>query len=1061
MRSVAFFIGVFCAGLVIFLLFTGQISTLFVGGSGDESTREWEVKRKDRGPNRVSHTAIDPSTGRVRFTLSGNLDDEALSVDQVDAPTSLSQAVVKIPIQRPASGSESADPDAASAGAIRVTEFELSMGRISYRPHSEAKHFEMRGGIEGRGDDGSRFRTDSIDAEFTGDRAAQLVGRDPVEVSFPAFRLFGTNGFAGTIDSQLGLTRLTIAAPVVVALDRTHGGALLGLGSTAVDSGVSDEQIFLISKGPLVIDRARNEAVFEGEVVVFPASASATLNPAPEPIAAQSRFECEGLRLAFDPATVRFVEAEARRGLLPVRGFLTHSSGGTHELNADGLVWNESTGRVDLDGDVSIQGSRGRFRSRAATVFPRDRRVELWDHVLAELRSRMSNAGEVDLGSAPQDSDWIVSADRAVFTYGARAAEEKKKGTASAIESLRAWSDQPGKLLIRERRDDGARVEGSYLTYEARSGRVQITGPEEAPSSLRPSFKNGRSRVGSDRMIVGVDDRTLEFLGATQGEIYGWDLRKRLTETSSEAPPTWLQERGPEDYADVRCESLRLRWGAGSELEELVASGASGMAPMSLEIRGQDWCRCGGERFEWSRDLQRISLTGPPKTQTLESAFAKLSGERIDFDLTRLELTAQDTTEVHVEIPRDAFEPTPDGDSIVARGTKIVIDSPELRLVLVERPHEDERTKASAESKREPERESAGLSVASASAWNSRGGQVSVVDGSLAVAGQQVTWEANTQRIRLDGVGQQRIFRFGPDGLDELVADRIEVDMALSRAELDGQVRATIHQGAAPGDRDTPSPLGAPNADCEWQAEAGRVVVQFEQRNGARGDAVDSRLDLVHFEATRGVRVSQDAAGVVLLGTTATWDRRDQTLRILDPDGQARQTVQHGGGRNSIIARQLHVTPTFHDGELESVWVFMQDEVLGTFRPEQVPGNGSTPENFRLIADNLLVRLAPRSRGAVESGSAWGNVVFQGGDHQVFSSQVVYREAARELTFYGAPGEQVQIVHKGKASKGSERVTLRLGEGGGYTVELKASEPWRGDEIKAVMQQLEKEDRLR
>lgn len=1061
MKGIAFFIGVFSAGLVIFLLFTGQISTLFTGGPDDETGQIQSAENNPENPNQVSHTALDPNTGRVRFTLSGNLDDESLSMDQIDAPTTLSNAVVKIPIH----GSPGDGTSSSGDTVVGITMFELATGKISYRPHTKSKHFEMRGGIEGKGDDGSRLRTDSIDVDFGPERDALLVGRDPVEIAFPAFRLFGSNGLEGTIDSQVGLTRLIIAPPVVVALDRSQGGALLGLGTSEAATGSAEEQIFLISKAPLVIDRLRNEAIFEGEVVVFPAGLSATLNPAPDPNAAVSRFECEGLRLSFDSKTVRFVEAEAKRGTLPVRGYLTDSSGSPYELNADALLWTESAGRVDLSEEVSIRGARGVFRSKNATLFPRDRRVELREQVMAELRTEMRD--DSNAGDSPHPTDWIITADRAEFTYGSRAGTAEKRG-GSVIERLRAWSNQAGRLTIRERRDDGARLDGSHLTYDARAGTVVVTGPEGSPESLRPTFKNGRSRVGSQRMTVSIEDRSILFSGQTQGEIYGWDVRDRLQENPTSATPSWLLERGADDYADVRCEELRLRWDRAAILQEVVASGTPGGDAMSLEIRGADWCRCGGERFEWKRELQRVLLSGPPGGQKLETAFADLRGEKIDFDLAKLELRATDSTEAHVRIPRSAVRAGANADSGhdlgIGGGSEITIDSPELRLQLAERP----RTKASDEATAgtstagDMEDESPELMVVSASAWNPLGGHVTVVDGALAVAGQQVHWDGASQRIRLDGDGQQRIFRFGPEGIDDLTADRIEIDFVRGQATLEGRVRASLHQSGQTTVKSSSSVLPASSADCVWRVEAGRVVIEFDGHGVASSDGADRRLVLQHFEATQGVRVSQAETQVVLIGTMCRWERRDQTLRILDPDGQAMQTVQHGvNRRNSIIARQIHVTPEVRNGRFESVWVFMQDEVLGTFRPEHATEDRNSPDSFRLISDNLLVKLSPDSENAIQSGSAWGHVVFQGGDYQVFSSQALYRETEHELSFFGQPNEQVQLAHRGKNLPGAERLSLRRSAKGGFTVAMQESSPWRGDEIQRVMRQLEREDRVR
>lgn len=1088
MKGFSFFVGVFSAGLVIFLFFTGQFSALFTGPDGSVGGAEWTEPFDSEDVNRVNHTSIDPDAGRVQFTLSGDLDQEAIRIDEIDTANTLSNAVITIPIYRGDGATASAsEPDA--SGLSSMTELVLKTARISYQPEDLNKKIQLRGGIEGTGNDGSQFRTETMDLTFGENESAELVGTEAVTATFPAFQLFGTNGFTGAIDASVGLTHLTIQPPVVVALDRTRGGSLLGLGETEADGAADGEQVFLIGHGPLVIDRKKNQAIFQDDVVVFRASNAATLNPAPDPKRAPSRFECEGLRLDFDPKTLRFVDAEALRGTHPVRAYLTDPDGEVYKLTTNRLSWGESLAQVDLEGDIQIDGEIGRFGALEATLFPAERRCELRRQVFAHLRSDKLNEKQSkpgDEGStnssgetntkrdgktgATLESDWILAADRADFVYSS-----KREAGASGVERFRAYSDTPGKLKIREDRQGGARLEGTELVYEAKTGAVKVSGSEAAPN-VRPVFLDGRNRVNANVIRLRLDARELTFEDGVTSEIHNLALR------TGNKPPKWLRNRGPDNYADIRCEWLRVGWGENSEVVEIEARGYWSPSPgspipadakqLSFRVWGEEACVVTADHFTWSRTEQTLTLKGRPGKQRLESEFSILVGQEIAFDLAKLELAAVDPEHVALDVRRaklvnsksSSTAPNDKDDSMVR------IKSPFLTLSLAETSDPSDPKKAAGKAE-ESDEGSRSLTLVGARAWTEReGDSVTINDGVLAASGREVRWDATKGSVELDGDGRQRIFHFGLDGVDELTAEKIFIDTNEQRAELEGNVVAVLHQGPPPRAKENSrraskasqtEALRQSLGDFPWRVEAGHLELWFQEQVvvSREGAAPKTRLAPDRMKAIRGVKISHPGSLVRFNGTSCEWQRQDQTLRIFDPDGQGVQTLQHGEAQtDSIIARQIHITPELETGQVRRIWVYLQDDVIGTFRPAETNRSRKTPESMRLIADNLLVEMVPEQKQTVQSAAAWGDVTFQGGDYKVLADRAIYREQNQSVSFTSAAGEQVQLIHRRKP-KNYDRLNLQRNRRGGYTIDLKGGESWRGGEIKKLLERIQKEER--
>lgn len=1031
MKRFTFFIGVFCAGLVLFLLFTGQFSKVFTGGGAtDDSLPEWAQKTRDETTNRVTYPEYDHEKGRLRFHLVGDLMDAAIRIDQVNAPKAMANAEITIPIYR----TDSDLVEAESGGFTSMTQFVMTAGEIAYQPESKLKKVILKKGIRGTGDDGSLFRTDSMEIVYREDDTAQLTGDQAIEAAFPAFEIFGSNGFEGIVDSAEGLTRLTILPPVVVALDRDQGGGLLGFRDLTADGASTDEErIFLIGDGPLVIDRAENRAEFQKQVIVFRASEASALNPAPDPTNARSRFECESLRVRFDASTLRFTDAQALSGEQPVRAYLQDANGDVYVLTADQLDWLEGTAEAKLRGGTRINGRLGEFGADHASLFPHERRCVLQDNVYARFRG-----AEMKQGSTEVQSDWLLAADQAEFIYG-----PSSKNTGSGpggLRSFRAWSREPHQLTVTEESDAGARLVGTELSYDTEAGTAQILGDASSPA-YRPQFSRGQNLMSSDRIVLHVEKQELTFDGSVQCKIDDWQLRP------GQELPKWAKDRPDGEQAIARCEWLRVQWDAQRSLQALEAKARverngvwHGEEVLTLRLRSPEPYVIIGEHISWSQAENLLVLTGPTGKQRLESSFGWMTAERIEFDIEKMLLSATDADNVHFEAHRAKLLGKAED-----REQKIVVDCPRIEVQLQENPGKQDASKNKEDA--DPTAE-----VVAVTAWGETDRPVLITDGILVASGQLVEWAAATGILDLQGEGNQRLYRLGEFGFDELNARTIRLDTVKLQATLEGEVRATLNQG-----NHAPKSSGRSTGQAfTWDLRAGQVEAWFvSQKDPANPEREQLLLD--RFEARQGVKLANAQASVWFNGSSCDWNRSDQTLRIYDQEGQDIQTLHHGKDKqNSVLARQIHITPNTITGNIEYLWVFVQDRVIGTFVPES---NAQKIESIELYAQNLIVQLFPESEPSIRNASAWGDIRFQAGELEVLAERAIFNENQQEISFEGKPNEKVKLIH-GNTMRPSDSLHLRQKPQGGYRVEMRGQQRWEGAEIREVLERIEREERI-
>lgn len=1091
MKRFSFFLAVFSVGLVLFLVVTGQFGRLFRGTDSSEPVPSWvrESQLASEG-NKVVYLKKDWGK-RVVFRLEGYLDEvTGLGVqfgEQVSAPTTLTRARIVIPMEESVAGSASA--------LTTLTELTLEAGKVVYDNNPDrAAALVLSEGLVCTADDGSRFETRSISIEYDKNlEEANLHGEDPVEVRFPAITIYGRRGLEGVVDSTNGLRELSIRPPLVVVLDQARGGTLLGLEGDLPESAASGPaaptQIYLLSDGPLVIDRTQHRATFTQHVTVFRAPPQVASDP---PAPREPRFDCTELELRFDPTTLRFVGAQARRGTEPVRVTLEDGS----RLHGDRLDWLEGQREAVLDGNVHYASRLGEFEARQARYTPALRQCRL-EAVHAQLRGRelsSSNSSGAPAATERMLGDWSMAADEAEFVVG----ERRGSGTEgrTRLRNFQARSRSPGTLIIREVREPGARLTGETLTYDGATDRLVLTGSGDR----RPLFVDGGNRTAADTVELRLAERELIFEGTVDCHLQDVPVE------DASALPAWLSERGPDDHARVQAARLRLAWNELQQfsLVEALAHGRTDAPERSpptwvrLDWIGRDPFTLEGERATWTALDSRILLTGKPARVRYRGDLVELNGELVRFELGARSLYAEDSSHVtllvrDLELLRHHLEGAP--SSPRARAHEMAAPVPaaaselgELRSVVkvvgpkvqVDLPLPISAANGNAPGETVGTNGGRGppaLPLQAVRGWNDRGGEIVLqqhrIDRTtgqqretLAVAGQDLSWDATSQRLVLQGEGRQRLERFGILGRDTLSARKVTLHTDTQRALLDGEVAARFHQ-RPPGSRGA-----GPNqpSTLPWDVKAGHVVLDFRRVE----EAGETRFEVDTLAARGRISVTSTENGVAFDGAACDWSAELQMLRVFDPDDRTSvQTFRHAAGdrASDVRAREIRVTrdPTPDGRGTERLWIYLMDEVVANFqRSADGGGTSRAPNTFRLLSQNLLVEVAPESTSSsatplgerqIRSVHAWEDVSFHAGATKVFASRGVYQASEQEASFFGRPGEKVQVVQTGMNPQTYDRVTLKQMPDGSTVIRGEGGSPWSGSDVKRILDLLESEDR--
>ncbi|MEM7168067.1 MAG: hypothetical protein AAF581_21635 [Planctomycetota bacterium] len=1053
MRRFTFFISVFSVGLVMFLAFTNQFGRIFHGDEESAKKPDWiEKAQQETGSrNRVKFQKTDRTNNRLQFELRGDLEDPngtAIDMSNMTEPQVLTNAVITLPLEPGGSPTE----DALTA----MTEFVLRAGKIQYDNNNS--RLKLMDGITGDGDDGTHFETTSLDVRYDDDtKQARMFGTKPVRISFPAVEIYGRSGFTGIVDTAAGLDELKILPPVVVSLDRSKGGGLLGLrptkGSDSRGAGI-EQQVFLVGDGELTIDRINNKAVFHDRVRIFEAPKTATIDNPPPP--GDSWFSCEELQLAFDSTTLKFIGATALRGERPVEVHLPDNN----MIAAGRLQWNEGSGEALLDEGIEGSGKFVNFRADKARLLSLERRCHLDGNVTAEFQrtAKAETAG----GNPRLLSRWkMTGTDHAELSWLEKSRNQTERGR---LREFRATAAVAHGLRITEERENGAELTGTTVVYDGASDTLKMLGTAKAPQ-LRPSFREGpggRNEIAAGQIALALTTPKLIFTEAVHFVIYDLPARDLPTKESSEAKePRWLRDRGANDHAKGTCHQLALAWDENRALQDVIASAKEGAAQeIMFELVGSERAKLEGRAVSWAADDQRIRLEGTPGSLSYRDNAVRLSGEEIHFDIIKHTLAANDSHQVRLEARTELLPSSSDPNAQRGQPSQqrpVVILSPRLHVQLATT---DAREQTSV--KPASYNDDALGNVVFARAWDDAGGFVEISDGVLVAMGQEVLWDAAASELELKGEARQRILHLEGDNDDELTAKSIKVFTDKRQVVLDGEVRGWIHQQPPTGSSNTS------RVDVPWNFSATRVTAALAEVS------IGGKTELVLDDVTaKGrIRIESPDRSVGFEGSACQWARSRQTLIVSDPDDElALQTLRYGapeGGQSDVRAREIRVTrnPGAHNAT-ETLWVFLTGDVVGNFQTTTaVTGNGGLqkPTSLRLLAENLLAELRPapqqrKSRNSkqplqLHTVSVWQGVNFLSGDLCVLADRSTYTRANETLVFSAFDGNRVQLIEKNVTSKSFEQLTLRQRENGKYSVKARGGSGTQGAEILKILELL-------
>ncbi len=1075
MKRFGFFLAVFSVGLLVLLLSTGQLDKLFrAGDSTVELPRMAPPARSGAQRDRMEFRSLDLARGRERFTISGTTDEAAyLDPQNLQNARNFYDAVIEVP--------EYGAGDARAAQAPPVL-YRLE-ARHAFLDVAKAT-LRMSESIIAKENDETRFQSTEMNLEWD-DEAGRISvsGSKPVVFSYPGRRLHGEGGFAAELAGEsrlknVGMKSITVRPPVVVALARAEAGGLLGLneagtpGSEPESAAAKHDVIVLHSeKDPLRIDRRSGDATFVGTVAVYRAQVGPDAPLFPPPAPGDASLICRQLTLTIDPATRRFQHAVAHR---TENELITAHLGGRYQLWGEHLEWTEERGELLLSGQVRAQGplgdASGEFTAEQARLFPLEQRCVLAGHVASVIHFRYGSEEPARTGTLEADELEIA------FSTGSRRGDENP---ATPVRRLEAASEEANGVILTLDRPP-ARLLGSRLIYDQSDDLLRLL-PKPEPGAARPCLEEGQNTITAGEVQMGLGSQELCFLERVECRIASVSPELRGTgRKGGSAFEQWLPSGNPEELLDLACDELRLRWNAKEGVREIVAKQGV-QSPVALVRRtgpGGERVEVSGEVIQW-QDARRVMLSGAPGRQRLRVRGTELSAGEIEFDTVTF--VGRASTEVRVE-------------SLLADGA----EGREPKIVTVESDQlEVELTQASIQGERDAERKESGGKEPSAPlhaakrirAWSEEGRPVRATSEGFAVEGAEFIWAAEDRLMRVEGEGRQRIRHLGETGTDEATAERLVISLDERRLDMSGDVRATIHLDVAMVEQTRQRAPGAAARPTPWLLTADAVRITFPpppkgERRGA-GAAKDAG-PLLPEEILAGERITLDNAGleVHFEGSNCHWSRKEQRLRLYSMDGKGRQIFQHHEApTDEIIAREVSVLRL--PGEpvrLNVLFIDVADAVLhgarerdgGKKRDDRLPGVG------RLRAQNLLLEIAEKRpasgekqqpEGAEErtdergmaghlvEALAWGKVLFEGGEYQVFAERARY-EAAEELySFYGGGEKQpVRMTAAGQSMNAGDTVFLRITESG-YVLETKGRYAWDPDLVQSLIEAHGQKDR--
>lgn len=1076
MKRFGFFLAVFSIGLVVFLVSTGQLSTLLTGGPGDSAKIDAPAGADSNATTVTVHWA-DTKTGRLIFSFRGEIDDLTGVLDIRDLREhewTMKKAVMEVPI--------------AATQKRPAHDFEISAEDVSYYPRPP--RIVMRG-VRGIGDDGTRLDTAAVEVTWEDDTGeVLLVGDRPVDLQYPAFRLHGESGFRAEIRPNVGLSDLVVLPPLRVAIDKSRGTDLVGVDPEKEDPKRNERpRIILDSAGSLVVERHLDEpgtARFESKVVVFE-SPNAELIPAPPH--PETRFECAGMELVLDPKTEALVRASATGTReTPIIAYL---EGGFRALG-DRLDWvageTPETGEATLAGNLSVVGPLGNLSADLARYSPATGRLHLDGNVLGllsaeELRlesarraaAKAEKAGREPKADDPEKKRWIderllhdldLSADSAVF----RLADDPD--ASSRLVSFRATSKSADGVTIKERAPGTARLHGSALEYIPEDGTLRVLGDASHPT-LRPILIEANNQITADLIELRRDERDLTFSGGVHAKIFEipLDEGKKL--------PDWFVETSGDGPTTINCERLHFAWDEASEIAEIEAVG--GAEPISFRGIGEETeeetYSLTGNRIVWKDGVAELS--GEPGGQILRAMGTEVAAGLIRYHFEERRAEAEDGVTVRTNRGRwlDDLDPSEDRE--------VVITGPRLTVQLHQPPAKDEESSSDGETastdkapKKDPEKPEP---LEFVRAWSEDGELIEGDDGELSFACHTLFWGAAEGKLVLEGDGRQTLRYHDPDAPDgnEVSARTMTLWRRTQRVILTGEVAATVNQKSLA--KRLRRQADAEEKDDEepgltWNLTAGSMELGLAKVPDSQGR---ERLVMAELIAGESVTLTNPEKQLSFEGTACEYRREGQLLRLFAPPGRTqKQALSRGRGplRDELFAGVIRIVRV-GSGDHGHLNVLFEDGVDAKFHSRGGPapasdGDRELPDEFTLRSESLLLVLddAPESAAstvaadtsAIREALAWGgDVIFRSApDYRVIAQRAAYRRGASggaTLTFYGDEKNRVQLTSPG-LSKPAQRVVLREKPDGGYGIEIDRGDPWSGGELEETLKLFERKE---
>ncbi|MDE0960659.1 MAG: hypothetical protein OSB09_07750 [Planctomycetota bacterium] len=602
MSRLAFFLGVFSVGLVVFLLLTGQ----FQGRdeSFEEVEPEPEVDVSEQ--NRVTHHSYDYSLGRLRFTLRGLVD---LSSGLVLSPNNLvnQRDLLDASIEMPVYAAGRTEP---------IDKILFEAQRVVTDPGGEEA--QVVGDLRAIGAGGSpEMRTKDMTIRWTDGEDIRLEGHSPVQVIWPQLELFGSSGMHGSIGSGAGLNSLIFSPPLIIAMKGTLNDE--GVVTEQGLDGDPGRQIRILCNGPMTLKGTENWVRFDGGVQVFEAQPEDPIVPQ-QPAPARHIF-ADYLDLHLESTTRRLVRIEGSRRENPI----TIHLGGGVRVEGNQLDWQNGEARVRLSEGVLIYSELGTFEAQEATVLTQDGRCILSGGVSGKL------VGKAITSSAESSSGeglWSVSAEDAEFQF-----EDGR------LLTLTARAVQGGSVVIEEQHPEGARIEGEELRWLALDQQLEVL----SSADRRSIFSAGSNRIEAKSAALSIGKPRLVFDGGVQAKLV------ELPTGPTRTVPHWL---GENPSCQVDAQQMILQWDAQQRLKQLDA--VAGDVPLTLQIEGDEPLSLSGDQLQWRGIDGVVRIEGSGRQQIALGDRASLTADRLRLSLVESQASGEGSVEARVTRPRSA-----------------------------------------------------------------------------------------------------------------------------------------------------------------------------------------------------------------------------------------------------------------------------------------------------------------------------------------------------------------------------------------------------------------------